>query len=114
MRRTFHLAPLEAWHATDPTAPYRATSLADEGFIHCTDGELELIATANRHYRADDRPFLVVELDLDLVGSPWTVEDAGGIYPHVFGPIDRAAILEVRALERAPDGAFTAFGPRID
>ncbi len=114
MRRTFHLAPLEAWHATDPTTPYRATSLADEGFIHCTDGELELIATANRHYRADGRPFLVVELDLDLAGSPWTVEDAGGIYPHVVGPIDRAAILEIRALERAPDGTFTGFGPRTD
>ena len=114
MRRTFHLAPLEAWHATDASAPYRAASLEIEGFIHCTDGEGELIATADRHYRADPRPFLAVELDLDLVGSPWTVEDERGIYPHVFGPIDRAAIFEIRALERAPDGTFTGFGPRID
>lgn len=110
MRSTFHLVPAEAWDAADPTQPYEAASLAGEGFIHCTDGRDDLIATANRHYRADPRPFLVLTVDLDRAGSPWTVEDQRGIYPHIHGPIERAAIVSVATLERDSDGTFTGIG----
>ena len=110
MRPTFHLVPAAAWAAGDPSRPYTAPSLETEGFIHCTDGEAAIIATANRHYRDDPRPFLVLTIDLDSAGSPWRIEDPAGIYPHVFGPIDRAAILDRRSLEREPDGRFTDGG----
>ncbi len=114
MRPTFHLVAAAVWAAADPAAPYRAGSLVDEGFVHCTDGEDELIATANRHYREDPRPFVALTLDLDTAGSAWTVEDERGIYPHVFGPIDRAAVLACHALERDPAGRFTGIGAAID
>ena len=68
-----------------------------------------MVATANRHYRDDPRPFLVVTLDLDRTGSPWRIEDPGGIYPHVHGPIDRSAIVAVTPAPRASDGEFLAF-----
>jgi uncharacterized protein (DUF952 family) len=110
MRPTFHLVPADAWDAAHPTRPYEATSLAAEGFIHCTDGEVELLATANRHYRADPRPFLVLTVDLDQAGSPWTIEDERGIYPHIHGPIERAAMISVAMLDREPDGTFTRVG----
>lgn len=110
MRRTYHLVPAATWAASDPDSPYVAASLATEGFVHCTDGIDALIATANRHYRHDPRPFLALTIDLDAVGARWTVEDAGKIYPHVFGPIEREAILDVAPLARAADGAFRALG----
>jgi len=66
------------------------------------------VATANRHYRDDPRPFVRLAIDLDRVGAPWRVEDPNGIYPHVFGPIDRAAILDVRPIPRDADGTFRA------
>ena len=68
-----------------------------------------MVATANRHYRADPRPFVVLTLDLDRISSPVRTEDAGGIHPHVFGPIDRAAIVAVRPMPRADDGTFLPF-----
>ena len=108
MRPTFHLVPAEVWAASDPAVPYEAASLADEGFIHCTDGAEELLATANRHYRADPRPFVVLTVDLDVAGSAWSVEGPGRIYPHVFGPIDRRAIMAVAPLIRDADGRFVA------
>lgn len=111
MRTTFHLVPADAWESIDRARPYGAPSLASEGFIHCTDGEVELIATANRHYREDPRPFLALTVDLDATGSPWTIDDAAGIYPHVHGPIDPAAILEAHEIQRAHDGRFTGLGP---
>jgi uncharacterized protein (DUF952 family) len=111
VRRTYHLVPDEGWAAAEPATPYRAESLATEGFIHCTDGAEALVATANRHYRDDPRPFLALTIDLDAAGSPWTVEDPGGIYPHVFGPIDRAAIVGVERLARDGGGSFTGLQP---
>jgi uncharacterized protein (DUF952 family) len=111
MRPTYHLVPAEAWAAADPDRPYEAASLIDEGFIHCTDGMAEMVATANRHYREDTRPFLVLTVDLDATGSPWRVEDERGIYPHVHGAIDRAAIIRVVPAPRADDGEFLAFEP---
>jgi uncharacterized protein (DUF952 family) len=103
---TYHLTPAEWWAAADPAAPLGSPSLDDEGFIHCINGADELVATANRHYRDDRRPFVRLAIDLDRVGAPWRVEDANRIYPHVFGPIDRASILEVRPIPRAADGTF--------
>jgi uncharacterized protein (DUF952 family) len=110
MRPTYHLTPIAWWEAADAGAPYAAPSLAEEGFIHATDGADELIATANRHYRDDRRPFVALLVDLDAVAAPWSVEDARGIYPHIFGPIDRVAILSVAPIERDPDGRFTRLG----
>ncbi len=110
MHLTFHLTPAERWAAADPDAPYEAPSLGAEGFIHCTDGEAALLATANRHYRHDPRGFLALTIDLDRVDAPWRIEDAAGIYPHVHVPIDRAAILAIAAVERDADGRFTRLG----
>lgn len=111
-RHTFHLVPADTWATTDRTRPYAAASLASEGFIHCTDGESELLRTADRHYREDQRSFVFLTIDLDLVTAYWRIDDAAGIYPHVFGPIDAAAIIAVAPLVRAPDGSFGSVASR--
>jgi uncharacterized protein (DUF952 family) len=111
MRSTYHLVPVETWAPADPGGSYEATSLAVEGFVHCTDGMTEMVATANRHYRDDPRAFVVLTVDLDASGSSWRIEDERGIYPHVFGPIARAAILRVVPAPRAADGKFLPFEP---
>jgi uncharacterized protein (DUF952 family) len=108
-RRTYHLTPEAWWNGADPDAPLGAPSLADEGFIHCTTGHDEIVATANRHYRSDPRPFVVLTIDLGAVTSEVRVDDERGIYPHVFGAIDRAAIVDVRPMPRTPDGTFLPF-----
>ena len=116
MRPTFHIVAAETWAATDPAAPYEAASLASEGFIHCTDGAVELLATANRHYATDPRDFLALTVDLDATRSPWRIDDPARIYPHVHGPIDRVAILDQVAFTRDAAGRFTGLSrdvPRL-
>jgi uncharacterized protein (DUF952 family) len=108
-RLTFHLTPEPWWDAADPTLPLRAPSLDTEGFIHCTDGAAEMVATANRHYAAEPGAFVVLTVDLEQVTSAWRVEDPGRIYPHIFGPIDRSAIVAVVAAPRDSDGTFLPF-----
>ena len=111
MRPAFHLVPASVWSTHVPNTPYVAGSLASEGFIHCTDGEDELLDTANRHYRGDPRPFVALVVDLDRCRSPWRVEDERSIYPHIFGPIAPDAIVEQRVLQRTDDGRFVALSP---
>jgi len=110
MRPTYHLVPAETWAARDASSPYAAPSLAAEGFIHCTDGAAAMVDTANRHYRADPRAFLVLTVDLDATGSPWRFDDQAGLYPHVYGMIDPAAVLRAQPIPRSADGTFETFG----
>jgi len=109
MATTYYLVPAERWAASDLTRPYVAPSLEGEGFIHCTDGEAGIVASANRFYVAEPGPFVVLTVELDRLEAPWRYDDPDRRFPHVYGPIDQAAIVDVRRIRRAPDGRFLAF-----
>lgn len=109
---TFHLVPLEVWRAQlDERAPYRASSLESEGFAHCTTGMAELCATGDRYYRSDPRPFVILTIDLARLSVPWRYDAPGTRYPHVYGPIDRSAIVRTVAAPRDASGQFLPFEP---
>ena len=105
-RPTFHLLPAATWESADEAAPYAAASLAHEGFIHCTDGAEALGATFDRYFLADHRPFVALTVDLDALDVPWRYDVPGSPYPHIYGAIRRAAIIDVSGVVRAPDGRF--------
>jgi uncharacterized protein (DUF952 family) len=111
-RATLHLVPEAVWEAHDPSVPYLPAAYADDGFVHCTDGDERMIEVANRFYRTDSRSFLLLTVDLDRTGSPWRFDDPEHWYPHVYGPIDPASVLDVRRLTRDADGTFRAVVPR--
>jgi len=129
-----HLVLKAEWEALPAGQPYVASSLAQEGFIHCTDGEEVMLQVANRFYRGQAGEFVLLEVDeakvtapvkreppIDpkpvVASSPEAEANLGGdeparpLFPHVYGPIDRAAIAAVRPVLRAADGQFTGFGP---
>ncbi len=105
-RFALHLVPAGTW-ASVGDGPYRPASLATDGFVHLTMRLDDLVAVANAFYQADPGPHVVLTIDLDATGSPWRI-DADPRYPHVYGPIDVAAVVEVRAMPRAADGRFLA------
>ncbi len=111
MRPTFHLTPAEAWTASRPDEAYVPVSLETEGFVHCTDGVDAMVAAANRHYADDPRDFVVLTVDLDALDVPWRYDDRASPYPHIYGPIPRAAILASSRIERDADGRFVSFEP---
>jgi uncharacterized protein (DUF952 family) len=111
MRETFHLVPAAAWSATVPAAAYEAPSLEAEGFIHCTDGVAALGATFDRYYAADPRPFLALTLDLDALDVPWRYDVPESPYPHIYGPIERSAIVGISGVDRTADGRFAGLSP---
>ena len=111
-RPTLHLVPEAVWEAHDPSRPYLPAAYREDGFVHCTDGDEEMVAVANRFYRDDPRPFLILTLDLERTGSPWRFDDPGQRYPHVYGPIDPASVIEVRRMARDADDAFVGITAR--
>ncbi len=111
MRTTYHLVPAATWAERSAKDTYAPPSLAAEGFVHCTDGEAELLATGDRYYRDDPRPYVVLTIDLDAVGAEWGYDDPGRIYPHVHGAIPPPAVLAARRIERTADGRFVGIAP---
>ena len=105
-RITFHLTPEEVWLAQAGRDEYTPEAYDADGFIHCTDGEENLLAVANAFYQADKRPHVVLTVALDRVAAPVKYEDPERLYPHVYGPLNRDAVVAVRRVVRLADGSF--------
>jgi len=105
MRRIYHLVPRSSWEMVPP-GPYRAPSLESEGFIHCSNRE-QVARSANRFY-SDKSEMLLLVVDPDRLTSELHDEEGrpGELFPHVYGPIDHEAIVEVTRLERGSDGRW--------
>jgi uncharacterized protein (DUF952 family) len=103
---SYHLVPREEYERADPSIDYLPSAYPADGFIHLTDGAEELAATGNRHYRTDPRSFVALVIDLARVQAPVRYEDPRRVYPHIYGPLNREAIVAVLDVPRAPDGTF--------
>jgi uncharacterized protein (DUF952 family) len=101
----YHLATPDAWGLA-PTEDYRAASLATEGFIHCSYPH-QVAAAANRFYR-DAAELVVLEIETGRLASPVRSEPAGSgeEFPHVYGPINRSAVVMVAPLHRNAGGEW--------
>ena len=108
--RTYHLVPAAVWRATDPAADYLPEPFAQDGFIHTTHDPAEVIAVGNRYYRDDPRRYVVLHIDTALVRAPIRIEDPDRQYPHIYGPLNRDAIIAVSDAVRDADGTFRTIG----
>ena len=108
MSVVFHIAARAAWEAALAAGIYRAGSLDDEGFIHCSTGA-QVGGTANTLFvgRAD---LVLLFIEVERLEATLRYEPApdrsGEAFPHIFGPINLAAVFEVVALPPGADGHF--------
>jgi uncharacterized protein (DUF952 family) len=123
MPLVLHLMPLAEWQRLGPDDAVTNPSLATEGFIHCTDGADVLLQVANAFYTSVPGEFVVLDIDVSLLTNPCVWEEPAHIaqkgegvgeafapsFPHVYGPIDRCAVVGVRAVHRDTSGAFTSY-----
>ncbi len=91
----YHIVLPEVWASFD-TQLYRAASLETEGFIHCSFAN-QLDAVIKRYY-SDAKRIVVLEIDTDRLMSRVLNEPSTGneIYPHIYGPINRDAIMSAK------------------
>ena len=97
----YHIVLPDVWAAFD-TGLYIHPSLAAEGFIHCSF-EHQLDTVIGRYYSGEEK-VVVLEIESDRLMSRMIKEPSTNseIYPHIYGPINRDAILNVseRKIER--------------
>ncbi|MFT5163103.1 MAG: hypothetical protein ACI9FJ_001688 [Alteromonadaceae bacterium] len=81
-------------------------SLYSEGFIHASPAS-QLNRVANKHYRDVVNPLLIM-LDISKIDPQVKWEPAtGGLYPHIFGPVNIDAVAKIQQLSKGRDGSFT-------
>lgn len=110
---TFHLTTKEAWEQQRTLPFYQPEAFAREGFIHCTDGEHNMVDTANRYYTAAPDIFICLEIDTAKVTAEIKYEDPAHIYPHIYGPLNTDAVVAVRTVARDANRAFLSLGPAV-
>ena len=91
----YHIVLPEAWSAFDSDL-YRHASLGTEGFIHCSfAGQLDAVIA--RYYSGAER-VIVLEIDTDKLMSRTVNEPSTNseIYPHIYGPVNRDAIVSAK------------------
>lgn len=111
----FHITTRKAWDVAQAQGKYSAPSLATEGFIHCSILS-QVLPVADAFYSGQSDLCLLV-IDPSLLastlkweppsgGTPPPGVAAGEMFPHIYGPINLAAVVKVVDLGSNPDGTF--------
>lgn len=115
----YHLVP-ETYHRAQLTSqPYLPETFAAEGFIHCTGELTALVAIANAFLADVTEPLRCYHIDTErltapvhweppapVVGAENTPAPVDTLFPHIYGAINREAIVGITTLIRAKDGTW--------
>jgi glutathione S-transferase len=104
----YHLALAAEWHET--CSEYRGStlgkSLDEVGFVHAsTAAQVKQIADLAYRGRTD---VLLLTIDPARLDAPVCYEavEGGERFPHIYGPVPRAAVLAVRPLRCGANGSL--------
>jgi uncharacterized protein (DUF952 family) len=113
MGTILHITKRECWEQARKDKAYTTTSLAREGFIHCSTPE-QVVPVANFLFRAQSDLVLLC-VDEGLLKAPVRYENLEGgqkLFPHVYGAINLDAVIDVVEFPPSADGTFT-LPPRL-
>lgn len=107
--RIFHIATVADWEAAQVSGSYttstRGRTLAEEGFVHASRGD-QWQDVRRRWYAGVTQPLVLLVIDPQLLTSPVVDEAVPGsdeTFPHIYGPLDPAAVVRTIPLAADPD-----------
>ena len=111
----YHITSRSAWSEARERGDYRAESLETEGFIHCST-ESQVLPVVHKYYAGQDNLLLLV-IEPTLLASDLKWEQPSGgaappgvpegdLFPHIYGPINLDAVVQVFDLQSNPDGKY--------
>jgi uncharacterized protein (DUF952 family) len=105
MSITYHGTPVD--HFTCYlSAPYLPLDFGRDGFIHCTDGREAVSIVLTLYHKSHPGAWLVLYIDTERVTAPIRYDDPAEVFPHIYGPLNRDAIVAVSEIARSEDGTF--------
>lgn len=106
----YHIVSRAVWEQAASTGFYRADTLHSERFIHCSTAA-QVSRVANSFYRGQ-RGLLLLAIDSGRLQAPLRYEapaedpTSEERFPHIYGPLNRDAVIDVTDFEPGPDGLF--------
>lgn len=101
----YHLAIRSEWDSHVESTYYAPAHFEDEGFIHCSEKH-QLQGVSNRVFRGRD-DLLLLKLDPTRLEANTTYESGGSMkFPHVYGKIDKASMIDMLPIRCNADGTF--------
>ena len=99
----FHVASVADWAQAQHSGAYTTStlgvSLAEEGFLHAARAE-QVTGVFERYYAGVTEPLVMLTIETDLLDVPWREDPVGeDTFPHVYGPLSPAAVVEVRPVD---------------
>jgi uncharacterized protein (DUF952 family) len=94
----YHIATSEDWNSHLTNATYEPHAFSNEGFIHCSTKE-QVPGVLQRYY-AGAKNLILLHIEESKLTALLKYEEAtnGELFPHVFGPINKEAIVTVENL----------------
>ncbi len=100
MSEILRITPRDRWEQAVAEGEFCSDDLATEGFIHCSTPE-QLPWVAEKFYKGQ-AGLVVLRIDTEKLTSPVVWENPHEtlkLFPHVYGPINLDAVVEVMPLE---------------
>lgn len=92
----YHVTTRQEWETAMEKGAYAASSLESEGFIHCSR-EHQVEGVLERYF-AGKKDLVKLVIDSRKLAPEWKYELAPSVneeFPHVFGPLNLDAVIEV-------------------
>jgi uncharacterized protein (DUF952 family) len=112
MHRTIYkICPEDLWREAEAAGTFNGAPIdLTDGFIHFSTAE-QTPETAAKHF-AGQAGLLLVAVDAEKLGPAlrYEVSRGGALFPHLYAPLDLAAVRWVKPLPLGPSGkhAFPA------
>lgn len=103
----YHLATADCWNRQQQSDGYEPDAFRSEGFVHCCTRE-QLAGVASRYYR-NSADLMLLVLDQGKLRAELIFENTmGGTeqFPHLYGPVNRDAIVSMHPCAVTSDGEF--------
>lgn len=122
----YHITNRKDWDTALEDGIYAATSLEMEGFIHCSTAA-HVLTVANAFYLDAVDPLLLgIDEEVCAAEVKWEPPahpsayatpaelEAAGRFPHLYGPLNLAAVVEVWEMLKGDDGLYRLPGGVAD
>lgn len=101
-----HITKYAQWEEAKSRGSYCGDTLPTEGFIHCSTPQ-QVVRVANAFFKSQEGLVLLciesnkVEAEIKYEGV-----DEGECFPHIYGPLNIDAVVQVLKFEPGEEGLF--------
>mgnify|MGYP001765833335 FL=1 len=103
----YHITDQGQWTKFISETFYLPAYFEIDGFIHCSTGE-QVLTVAEKYY-ADAANLLLIKIDGEQLSTEIKYENLEGgeeKFPHIYGQLNKQAIVGIATFERNPQGYF--------